>query len=71
MITIWIKNNLEKTKNIPYEDSSLPRTIRTLKAGKYNNDNNLLLHKHKDGCAQWILRYILQTSDGVKWIREP
>ncbi|ETS08577.1 hypothetical protein BHOIPH791_04170 [Bartonella henselae] len=28
-------------------------------AGKYNDGAGLLLHKRKDGGAQWILRYTL------------
>ncbi len=32
---------------------------QTLGAGKYNDGAGLLLHKRKDGGAQWILRYTL------------
>ncbi|EJF82936.1 hypothetical protein MCY_01457 [Bartonella rattimassiliensis 15908] len=35
------------------------RSVATLGAGKYNDDAGLLLHKHKDRGAQWILRYTL------------
>ncbi|WP_081651658.1 tyrosine-type recombinase/integrase [Bartonella birtlesii] len=35
------------------------RAVATLGAGKYNDGAGLLLHKRKDGGAQWILRYTL------------
>ncbi|MBB4076950.1 integrase, partial [Bartonella fuyuanensis] len=35
------------------------RSVATLGAGKYNDGAGLLLHKRKDGGAQWILRYTL------------
>ncbi|WP_208435819.1 tyrosine-type recombinase/integrase [Bartonella phoceensis] len=35
------------------------RSVATLEAGKYNDGAGLLLHKRKDGGAQWILRYTL------------
>ncbi|MBB4077237.1 integrase [Bartonella fuyuanensis] len=35
------------------------RSVATLGAGKYNNGAGLILHKRKDGGAQWILRYTL------------
>ncbi|EJF82929.1 tyrosine-type recombinase/integrase [Bartonella rattimassiliensis] len=35
------------------------RSVATLGAGKYNDSAGLLLHKRKDGGAQWILRYTL------------
>ncbi|EJF86129.1 hypothetical protein MCY_00798 [Bartonella rattimassiliensis 15908] len=35
------------------------RIVATLGAGKYNDGAGLLLHKRKDGGAQWILRYTI------------
>ncbi|WP_409362043.1 tyrosine-type recombinase/integrase [Bartonella heixiaziensis] len=35
------------------------RAVVTLGAGKYNDGAGLLLHKRKDGGAQWILRYTI------------
>ncbi len=35
------------------------RAVATLGAGKYNDGAGLLLHKRKDGGAQWILRYTI------------
>ncbi|QEE12280.1 integrase arm-type DNA-binding domain-containing protein [Bartonella krasnovii] len=35
------------------------RSVATLGAGKYNDGAGLLLHKRKDGGAQWIYRYTL------------
>ncbi|EJF87396.1 tyrosine-type recombinase/integrase [Bartonella rattimassiliensis] len=35
------------------------RSVATLGAGKYNDSAGLLLHKRKDGGAQWILRYTI------------
>ncbi len=35
------------------------RSVTTLGAGKYNDGAGLLLHKRKDGGAQWILRYTI------------
>ncbi|WP_375662613.1 tyrosine-type recombinase/integrase [Bartonella sp. OC16QHHD] len=35
------------------------RSVATLGVGKYNDGAGLLLHKRKDGGAQWILRYTL------------
>ncbi|WP_208439744.1 tyrosine-type recombinase/integrase [Bartonella heixiaziensis] len=35
------------------------RAVATLGAGKYNDGAGLLLHKRKDGGAQWIYRYTL------------
>ncbi|WP_019219055.1 tyrosine-type recombinase/integrase [Bartonella florencae] len=35
------------------------RSVATLGAGKYNDGAGLLLHKRKDGGAQWILRYTI------------
>nr|WP_244614008.1 DUF4102 domain-containing protein [Bartonella kosoyi] len=37
----------------------MPRAVATLGAGKWCDDAGLLLHKRKDGSAQWILRYTL------------
>ncbi|MBB4076284.1 hypothetical protein GGR08_000577 [Bartonella fuyuanensis] len=31
------------------------RSVATLEAGKYNDGASLLLHKQKDGNAQWML----------------
>ncbi|UNE54958.1 tyrosine-type recombinase/integrase [Bartonella machadoae] len=35
------------------------RAVATLGAGKYNDGAGLLLHKRKDGGAQWLLRYTI------------
>ncbi|MCZ2159189.1 integrase arm-type DNA-binding domain-containing protein [Bartonella sp. 220] len=35
------------------------RAVATLGAGKYNDGAGLLLHKRKDGGAQWIYRYTI------------
>ncbi len=35
------------------------RSVATLRAGKYNDGAGLLLHKRKDGGAQWIYRYTI------------
>ncbi len=35
------------------------RSVATLGAGKYNDGAGLLLHKRKDGGAQWIYRYTI------------
>ncbi|WP_273755680.1 site-specific integrase [Bartonella sp. MM73XJBT.G] len=35
------------------------RSVATLGAGKYNDGAGLLLHKRKDGGAQWLYRYTL------------
>ncbi|MBB4077309.1 integrase, partial [Bartonella fuyuanensis] len=35
------------------------RSVATLGAGKYNDGAGLILHKRKDGGAQWIYRYTL------------
>ncbi len=35
------------------------KSVATLGAGKYNDGAGLLLHKRKDGGAQWIYRYTL------------
>ncbi|EJF86359.1 hypothetical protein MCW_00255 [Cardidatus Bartonella washoeensis 085-0475] len=35
------------------------RAVATLGAGKYNDGASLLLHKRKDGGAQWIYRSTL------------
>ncbi len=35
------------------------RSVATLGAGKYNDGSGLLLHKRKDGGAQWIYRYTI------------
>lgn len=37
------------------------RAIATLEARKYNDSANLLLHKRKDGNAQWIYHYTSWT----------
>ncbi|VEJ45262.1 tyrosine-type recombinase/integrase [Bartonella vinsonii] len=36
------------------------RAVATLGAGKYNDGAGLLLHKRKDGGAQWLLRYTIR-----------
>ncbi len=36
------------------------RAVATLGAGKYNDGAGLLLHKRKDGGAQWIYRFKCQ-----------
>ncbi len=35
------------------------RSVATLGAGKYNDGAGLLLHKRKDGGAQWIYCYTI------------
>ncbi|EJF78943.1 Uncharacterised protein [Candidatus Bartonella washoeensis] len=35
------------------------RAVATLGAGKYNDGASLLLHKLKDGGAQWIYHYTI------------
>ncbi|WP_155914999.1 Arm DNA-binding domain-containing protein, partial [Bartonella grahamii] len=35
------------------------RAVATLGAGKYNDGAGLLLHKRKDGGAQWIYRFTI------------
>ncbi len=35
------------------------RSVATLGAGKYNDGAGLLLHKRKDGGAQWLYRYTI------------
>ncbi len=35
------------------------RSVATLGAGKYNDGAGLLLHKRKDGGAQWFYRYTI------------
>ncbi|MET3589741.1 hypothetical protein ABID23_000827 [Bartonella silvatica] len=35
------------------------RAVATLGAGKYNDGAGLLLHKRKDGGAQWLYRYTI------------
>ncbi|UNE53643.1 tyrosine-type recombinase/integrase [Bartonella machadoae] len=35
------------------------RAVATLGAGKYNDGAGLVLHKRKDGGAQWLLRYTI------------
>ncbi len=37
----------------------MPRVVATLGAGKYNDGAGLLLHKRKDGGAQWLYRYTI------------
>ncbi len=38
------------------------RAVATLGAGKYNDGAGLLLHKHKDGGAQWLYRYTIHRG---------
>ncbi|WP_375668233.1 type ISP restriction/modification enzyme, partial [Bartonella sp. AP36NXGY] len=40
------------------------RAVATLGAGKYNDGAGLLLHKRKDGGAQWLYRYTI-TDEGL------
>ncbi len=35
------------------------RAVATLGAGKYNDGAGLILHKRKDGGAQWLYRYTI------------
>ncbi|EJF87654.1 hypothetical protein MCY_00108 [Bartonella rattimassiliensis 15908] len=37
------------------------RSVATLGTSKYNDCAGLLLHKRKDGGAQWLYRYILHN----------
>ncbi len=37
----------------------MPRAVATLGAGKYKDDAGLLLHKRKDGGAQWLYCYTI------------
>ncbi len=37
----------------------MPRAVATLEAGKVNDGAGLLLHKRKDGGAQWLYRYTI------------
>ncbi len=37
----------------------MPRAVATLGAGKVNDGAGLLLHKRKDGGAQWLYRYTI------------
>ncbi len=57
--SVWVKTIEERSKNGSYESSYVPRAVATLEASKYNNDAGLLLHKRKDGGAQWIYRYTI------------
>ncbi len=40
----------------------MPRPVTTFCANQENNSANLLLHKHKEGSAQRISRYILHKK---------
>ncbi len=42
------------------------RSVATLGAGKYNDGAGLLLHKRKDGGAQWLYRYTIHGG-AAKW----
>ncbi len=52
---------------MPFMNRLNARAVATLRASKYNDGAGLLLHKRKNGGAQWL--YIIPFMVGtVKWV---
>ncbi|WP_425547932.1 DUF4102 domain-containing protein [Bartonella acomydis] len=61
---MWVKT-IEEGLKLAFLNYLNARAAATLRAGKYNDGAGLLLHKRKEGSAQWLYRYTIHDQENA------